>query len=88
MMKKIAEARKQLKLADRKKVEYVSRAYDDYVSECAKMDDDLNFIGHPEQCKNEYLAGAVEDGILEESEFNHLFELLDVVGIEDAMSVA
>ncbi len=88
MMKKIAEARKQLELADQQKVEYVRMAYNDYISEYAKMDDELNVIGHPEQCKNEWLAGAVECEIIEESEFNRLFELMNVVGIEDAMSVA
>ncbi len=88
MAKKIAEARRQIKMANQDKVEFVKKAYSDFVSESAKMDDELNFIGHPEECKRDWIVEAIEYEILTESEFERLFDLMEIVGMEDAMMVA
>lgn len=41
---RIHAARKLLNTTEEKVVFYVTRAYDEYITEAAKMDDELNFI--------------------------------------------
>lgn len=84
---KMEQARKELKSMDSKKVEYVQRAYDDYVTEEAKMDDNLEFVGKPKQCKEDWMIGAVLDELMDEAEFDRIFALLDVLAVESAMSI-
>ncbi len=88
MARKIAKAKGQLKSADQDKVEFIRKAYSDFISESAKMDDELNFIGHPEECKRDWLIEAIEYEILTESEFERLFGLMEIAGMEDAMASA
>lgn len=49
------------------------------------MDDNYNFIGHPEQCKLDWIVEAVTEGIMTECEFKTLFECMETV--EKVMSV-
>lgn len=84
---RMVQARKELKGMDSKKVEYVREAYNDYVAEAAKMDDDLEFVGHPEQCKTDWMIGAVLDELMDESEFKSIFALLETLSEESAMAV-
>ncbi len=87
LFERMAQARKELKSMDIKKVEYVQRAYDDYVTEAAKMDDDLKFVGNPEQCKTDWMIGAVMSELMNGVEFNRIFALLDVLAVGSSMSV-
>lgn len=83
-----AETKKIAETADQRKAEFVKKAYSDVLSEYSKLDDDLNMIGHPEECKRDWLVEAIESGILTESEFDYLFGLMETTGMEDAMAVA
>lgn len=66
---RIHAARKLLNTTEEKVVFYVTRAYDEYITEAAKMDDELNFIGNPARVKRDYLANAIEEGITSEKTF-------------------
>ena len=86
LFEKMAQARKELKSMDIKKVEYVQRAYDDYVTEAAKMDDDLESVGNPEHCKTDWMIGAVMSESMDGVEFDRIFALLDVLAAGSSMS--
>lgn len=57
---RIHAARKLLNTTEEKVVFYVTRAYDEYTTEAAKMDDELNFIGSPARVKQDYLANPLK----------------------------
>lgn len=78
---RIHAARKLLNTTEEKVVFYVTRAYDEYTTEAAKMDDELNFIGSPARVKQDYLANAIEEGIASEKTFEALWSALDTLSL-------
>ncbi len=83
---KIKSAEKKIAGMDIEKVTFVSKAYNAYISEAAKIDDELNFIGHQEECKKEWLCDAILSEVMTEQEFDGIFELLEILGTSDAMA--
>ncbi len=96
-IQEIAKARRELEAYDPKKVEYVQKCYDDVLNEFNKYyetDEDGELIEYPDSVygintnavKNDYLLGALEDELMTEEEFNHIYFLIETAQSEEAIA--
>lgn len=81
LFEKAQEARNTLKSFDDRKVAYVSEAHEAYVTEAAEMDSELNFTGHPEAVKLDFLIVAVNEEGMSEEEFFAIWNALDIISL-------
>lgn len=94
MISNIATARKALGKYSAEKVDYVKECYDEIGSlysdyYLADNEEDESRISREiNYCKKDYLVGAIEDNLMTEDEFNDIYQLLDIIGLEEAHSMA
>lgn len=81
LFEKVRTARQTLQGIDTSKVAYVSEAHAAYTTEAAQMDDELNFTGHPEEVKNDFLAGAVLEDRMTEEEFIIIWNAISIIDL-------
>lgn len=81
LFEQVGKARKTLAGIAPEKVSFVTEAYKAYTEEAAKMDDDLNPIGHPEELKLDFLIIAVTEENMSEDEFAIIWNALDTISI-------
>lgn len=79
LFEKVRTAREVLKGIDTGKVAYISAAHSAYTTEAAKMDDELNFVGNPEEVKNDFLVGAIVEDLMTEEEFIIIWNAIDII---------
>ena len=95
MISKVAYARRKLKQYDPKAVQYVQDCYDEV---CRAISDKYSAEFDPEdypspvpserQIKEDYCLGAVEDELMSYEEFDEIYDLIEVLGLEKAHAQA
>lgn len=90
----IAQAKRDLAKYSDEQIEYVKECQDEIGREIARfyaeeeeLGDHVREIGIS-AIKTDYLMGAIEDELMTEEEFEEIFDLLDVIGLELAQSYA
>lgn len=79
LFEQAGQARKILAGIAPEKVSFVTEAYEAYTAEAAKMDDDLNPIGRPEEMKLDFLIIAVTEENISEDEFTTIWDAIDTI---------
>ncbi len=79
LFEKVRIARNVLEGIDTSKVAYISAAHSAYTTEAAKMDDYLNFVGKPEEVKNDFLMVAIVEDLMTEEEFIIIWNAIDII---------
>lgn len=81
LFEQVRSANKILACTDPAKVAYVSEAREAYTAEAAKIDEELNFIGHPEETKLDFLIAAVTKESMNEEEFFVIWNALGIIDL-------
>ena len=85
---KISKAHRDLEKYSDEQIEYVKECSDAITKAISDMyvndDDDLDTPIGPKlsEIKRDYLEGAIEDDLMTEEEFEDIYNLLDVIGLE------
>jgi len=88
MIHNINVAKKALEHYTDEQVAYVKECQDEIGRDLADHYSEEDHITAISEIKRDYLVGAIEDDLMTEDEFNDIFALLDIVGIEDASAYA
>lgn len=88
--RKIARAKRELAEYDPEKVDFVKRCQDDisreisrYYAEEDEYDQDESVIGVSlSAIKTDWMMEAIEEDLMTEEEFEEIFDLIDIVGLE------
>lgn len=78
---KIREARELLNSTAPEKLAYIMEAHEAYVAEAARTNDELEFIGSPEQVKLDFLIIAVSESRMSEEEFEEIWKAVDIISV-------
>lgn len=92
IVKNISSAKKALSSYSNEQIEYVKECRDEMSKEISKYyteeDTDRHVGSKLSEIKRDYLVGAIEDELMTETEFDDIFDLLDVIDLEMAHSFA
>lgn len=89
-IKKLNESKRELKKFSEDKVEFVRKCYDDVVKdiiECESDGGENGMYNHSSEIIRDYKCECYEDDLMSEEEFDRIYELIDFISIESAMSV-
>lgn len=78
---KVREARELLNSTAPEKLAYIMEAHEAYVTEAARTNDELDFIGSPEQVKLDFLIIAVTETRMSEEEFEEIWKAVDIISV-------
>lgn len=79
LFERVRAARAQLDHIDPDKLAFVEEAHEAYTAEAARLNDELEFIGGPEQVKLDFISIAVEEGRMTGEEFEAIWIAVDLL---------
>ena len=95
MISRVAYARRKLKQYDPEAVAYVQECYDEVCRAISDRyfaefdpDDYPSPLPSERQIKEDYCLGAIEDGLMSYEEFDEIYDLVEILGEEEAHSQA
>ena len=92
MLSRISDAKNALNGYDPENVEYVKECRDEILKEISRQyGEEVDTIDQPlgatlSEIKRDYMLGAVEDGMMDEDEFEDIFNILDELALEHSAS--
>lgn len=81
LFERVRAARAQLDHIDLDKLAFVEEAHEAYTAEAARLNDELEFIGGPEQVKLDFISIAVEEGRMTGEEFEAIWIAVDILAL-------
>lgn len=87
-IKKLNESKRELEKYSEDKIEFVRKCYDDVVKDISNSyEEDCEWCNHSSEIIRDYKCECYEDDLMSEEEFDRIYELIDFISIESAMSV-
>ena len=87
-IRKLNNSKRELEKYSEDKIEFVRKCYDDVVKDISESyEEGLEWCNHSFEIIRDYKCECYEDDLMSEEEFDRIYELIDFISIESAMSV-
>lgn len=87
-IERLNESKRELKKFSKEKIEFVKRCYDDVVKDISdSYEEDLEWYNNSSEIIRDYKCECYEEDLMSEEEFDKIYNLIDFISIESAMSV-